>query len=580
MTYLKINTMNTKLLLLISLFLTTATRIAADNDPFGFNHLADSLERRIDQTTGEEKFQTIYRLYRVYSMTRENSELFDLGSRAVSLADSIGVPKLRMEARLMMLSYYNNLAQPDTFLTKVPPMAALAEELGEWDTYFILYDKIATWTRMAKGNDAVIEVTDHIYRKAKELNNHIGLGSALKLTGQTCIFQRRLDDAKKHLTEAIAEFDKVDVLPLKFEPYIFYALMPGRDKTSADRLEMLRLFEKDLATLDKKMALRQTLPEYSLRFYLNRMYCEYYLESKDFDKAEAYYRRLMTEPSIKSPMNGELIYQLGINLYTRMNQIDKALALNDSLEKAGIAVNYYDKLIRNLDLYRATKDAENMYKTFNRIVAYNDSTQRIEINAQLDELRTRLEVDRLTLEKEHQRTYTRVAVVGCLLLLLVVAIVVRYNRKLQAKNLSLYRQIQERNRSDRQAEHAAAQQHPQEEGLSSEEKLFRKLSQWMKTERPFTDPQLDRRKLADQLGTNEKYLADAIRQGSGETPLGYITKQRLNYALNLLDSQTDLSLEAVAIDSGHASYSTFFRAFTKTYGMNPSEYRRLASRNP
>ncbi|MDL2248062.1 hypothetical protein LJC05_04980, partial [Bacteroides sp. OttesenSCG-928-J23] len=250
--------MNTKLLLLISLFLTTATRIAADNDPFGFNHLADSLERRINQTTGEEKFQTIYRLYRVYGMTRESSDLFDLGSRAVSLADSIGVPKLRMEARLMMLSYYNNLAQPDTFLTKVPPMAALAEELGEWDTYFILYDKIATWTRMAKGNDAVIEVTDHIYRKAKELNNHIGLGSALKLTGQTCIFQRRLDDAKKHLTEAIAEFDKVDVLPLKFEPYIFYALMPGRDKTSADRLEMLRLFEKDLATLDKKMALRQT----------------------------------------------------------------------------------------------------------------------------------------------------------------------------------------------------------------------------------------------------------------------------------------------------------------------------------
>lgn len=571
--------MNTKLLLLISLFLTTATRIAADNDPFGFNHLADSLERRINQTTGEEKFQTIYRLYRVYGMTRESSDLFDLGSRAVSLADSIGVPKLRMEARLMMLSYYNNLAQPDTFLTKVPPMAALAEELGEWDTYFILYDKIATWTRMAKGNDAVIEVTDHIYRKAKELNNHIGLGSALKLTGQTCIFQRRLDDAKKHLTEAIAEFDKVDVLPLKFEPYIFYALMPGRDKTSADRLEMLRLFEKDLATLDKKMALRQTLPEYSLRFYLNRMYCEYYLESKDFDKAEAYYRRLMTEPSIKSPMNGELIYQLGINLYTRMNQIDKALALNDSLEKAGIAVNYYDKLIRNLDLYRATKDAENMYKTFNRIVAYNDSTQRIEVNAQLDELRTRLEVDRLTLEKEHQRTYTRVAVVGCLLLMLVVFIVGQYNRRLQAKNLALYNRIQELSRIEQEAQRTIAPPASDDAKPDQEILLFSRLQELMKTQMLFTDPALDRRKLADILNTNEKYLADAIREGCGETVSAYIAGLRLRYALNLLDNHHDLTLEAVATDSGHSSYSTFFRTFTKAYGMNPSEYRRLASRN-
>jgi len=100
----------------------------------------------------------------------------------------------------------------------------------------------------------------------------------------------------------------------------------------------------------------------------------------------------------------------------------------------------------------------------------------------------------------------------------------------------------------------------------------------MQAEHLFTHPDLERRALADRLGTNERYLADAIHQQAGETVGTYIARQRLQYALELLGTHPELTLEAVAIDSGHPSYSTFYRAFGKMYGMSPSEYRRISTK--
>jgi AraC-like DNA-binding protein len=42
---------------------------------------------------------------------------------------------------------------------------------------------------------------------------------------------------------------------------------------------------------------------------------------------------------------------------------------------------------------------------------------------------------------------------------------------------------------------------------------------------------------ADRLGTNESYLADAIREATGDTYSNYITNMRLQYSLELLNNQ-------------------------------------------
>jgi transcriptional regulator GlxA family with amidase domain len=77
--------------------------------------------------------------------------------------------------------------------------------------------------------------------------------------------------------------------------------------------------------------------------------------------------------------------------------------------------------------------------------------------------------------------------------------------------------------------------------------------------------------------TNEAYLADAIHEATGETVSTYLSNLRLQYSLTLLNESPHLTFDAIAIDSGHGSYSSFFRLFTKKYGISPSEYRKLAA---
>lgn len=55
----------------------------------------------------------------------------------------------------------------------------------------------------------------------------------------------------------------------------------------------------------------------------------------------------------------------------------------------------------------------------------------------------------------------------------------------------------------------------------------------------------------------------------------YISDWRLNYSLQLLAENPDLSIEDIAEQSGHGAYSSFFRAFTRKYSMSPSDYRRF-----
>jgi transcriptional regulator GlxA family with amidase domain len=56
----------------------------------------------------------------------------------------------------------------------------------------------------------------------------------------------------------------------------------------------------------------------------------------------------------------------------------------------------------------------------------------------------------------------------------------------------------------------------------------------------------------------------------------YINYLRLEEARRLLDSATHLTLEAIAVECGFNSYSTFYRLFREQYQITPASYRKLA----
>ena len=147
-----------------------------------------------------------------------------------------------------------------------------------------------------------------------------------------------------------------------------------------------------------------------------------------------------------------------------------------------------------------------------------------------------------------------------------------YNKVLLAKNRHLLAEIEKQERKELQAiEQLNAEP---EESLTASQQFYRRLCTIMSEQRPYTNEALNRDTLAQLLGTNAKYVEQAIRECSdGETVGDFITRHRLEYVIHLLRT-TDDSISLIGELSGIPNRATLARLFRKAYGMTCSEYRQ------
>ena len=149
----------------------------------------------------------------------------------------------------------------------------------------------------------------------------------------------------------------------------------------------------------------------------------------------------------------------------------------------------------------------------------------------------------------------------------------KYNKVLTEKNRKRYEEIEQR-RKEQQHEMEQLQAAP-EERLTAEQQLFRRLCTLMDEQKPYTDAELNRNMLAQLLGTNEKYVEQAIRQCSkGETVSDFINRYRLEHVTCLLKTTND-PIAIIGELSGIPSRVTLARLFRNAYGMTPTEYRKI-----
>lgn len=85
--------------------------------------------------------------------------------------------------------------------------------------------------------------------------------------------------------------------------------------------------------------------------------------------------------------------------------------------------------------------------------------------------------------------------------------------------------------------------------------------------------------LADRVAVSRATFARRFTDLVGEPPIGYLACWRLCLAADLLH-RTDVTVGAVARQVGYANPEAFSVAFTRVYGVRPSEYRRDASATP
>lgn len=110
----------------------------------------------------------------------------------------------------------------------------------------------------------------------------------------------------------------------------------------------------------------------------------------------------------------------------------------------------------------------------------------------------------------------------------------------------------------------------------AEQQLYRRLCTLMTDQQPYTDETLNRDTLAQLLGTNAKYVVQAIRECShGETVMDFINRYRLENVAYLLKT-TDDPIALIGELSGIPNRVTLSRLFRSAYGMTCREYRLVA----
>ncbi len=78
--------------------------------------------------------------------------------------------------------------------------------------------------------------------------------------------------------------------------------------------------------------------------------------------------------------------------------------------------------------------------------------------------------------------------------------------------------------------------------------------------------------LANEVGVSRSVLAERFRHYLSDTPIGYLTRWRLQLAAQLLCS-TAKSVAEVASDVGYESEPSFNRAFKRQFGVPPARFR-------
>lgn len=102
----------------------------------------------------------------------------------------------------------------------------------------------------------------------------------------------------------------------------------------------------------------------------------------------------------------------------------------------------------------------------------------------------------------------------------------------------------------------------------------RRLEQLMQEEKPYLDPNLSLRKLAELMGSPANYLSQLLNEGFDKNFAEYVNSYRLEaFKAKVADpAQRHLTILALAFDSGFNSKTVFNTFFKKMTGLTPRRY--------
>lgn len=105
---------------------------------------------------------------------------------------------------------------------------------------------------------------------------------------------------------------------------------------------------------------------------------------------------------------------------------------------------------------------------------------------------------------------------------------------------------------------------------------FQQLQALMQTERLFAEPDLNLNDVAKRLGLTAPEASRVIKEGSGKNFRTYVNDFRIeSVKQKLTDAKyEEVSILAIALESGFNAESSFYRVFKAATGVSPTAFRR------
>ena len=190
-------------------------------------------------------------------------------------------------------------------------------------------------------------------------------------------------------------------------------------------------------------------------------------------------------------------------------------------------------------------------------------------------------------------------IIGAVFILLFAAVLLiylvrvsRYRNRLFLKNKELDQQLQiarsrfELSFSEKQTDEEVAESDPDimPDGDENQRSLllYSRLLDQLESEKLYLDPELNVKTLQNKLGTNKKYLYEAISQFSGTNFRGLVNRYRINEVRQLMEEsvgkEESISLNNIALACGFNSDTSFYRIFRQYTGLTPNEYAQEVKR--
>lgn len=277
------------------------------------------------------------------------------------------------------------------------------------------------------------------------------------------------------------------------------------------------------------------------------------------------------QPSLPSRAY-EHFYMVRCKVRAAEDEWTEAIADVDTLLQTHINFPWFymkDLLLKAEVLNLAGKHEESA-KTFSDYIAFHDSLSKNITDRRLHDLTVlyRTEIDQEQKRADRFRTFAFGSVILLLLILLLISLLLAAREKKRIHIL-----VERLKDFDRANESAY---HNEKPDGNDEMSVIERLDRYMYRERPYTDPALSRKELAEFLGMSSDSLGQLIKKEKGVSVRTYINSFRLEDARKILGSDSTEGIAELAVRLGFGTSRTLQRAFKERYDMSPTQYRNAS----